>query len=80
MDSYASRLKNRFSAKALYVLRDVIKVKGSDEMKLTKADFGLFYVNLENPMKGGTGHTLRFCEKHNVPVITQIEWMKWILS
>lgn len=80
VDSYASGLKNEFSAKALYVRRDVIEITGSAKMKLKKADIGLFYVDPEDPMKGGTGHTLRLCEKHNVPVITQIEWMKWMIS
>jgi hypothetical protein len=80
LDSYTSGLKNEFSAKALYVLRDTIKVTGSENMRLKKADIGLFYVNPEDPMKGGTGHTLRICENHNVPVITQFDWMKWIIS
>ncbi|MDZ4198831.1 MAG: hypothetical protein U1E27_06040 [Kiritimatiellia bacterium] len=64
-------------AKAGYLLRDTLKVVGSDESGLTPAKAGIFYVNPEDPMKGGTGHTIRVCQDVGVPVAFQNEWMKW---
>ncbi len=33
--------------------------------------------NVVDPMKGGTGHTIRVCQRPGVPVVFQDEWMKW---
>ncbi len=64
-------------AKAGYLLRDTLKVVGSPESGLTPAKAGIFYVNPDDPMKGGTGHTIRVCRDQNVPVAFQNEWMAW---
>ena len=79
---YASLLAKRdrvprLRAKAGYLLRDTIKVSGADEADLNKAVFGIFYVNPDDPMKGGTGHTIRVCRTLNVPTAFQDEWLKW---
>jgi len=49
------------AAKARYFLRDTVKVIGSQDHGLAPADAGLFFVNSVDPMKGGTGHTMRVC-------------------
>ncbi|MCK5803430.1 MAG: hypothetical protein KAI66_11380 [Lentisphaeria bacterium] len=67
----------RLRAKARYILRDTIKVIGAEESSLSPATAGIFYVNPDDPMKGGTGHTIRVCQEHNVPIAFQDEWMKW---
>ena len=41
------------------------------------ATVGIFYVNRADPMKGGTGHTIRVCRKLGVPVAFQDEWRHW---
>jgi hypothetical protein len=64
-------------AKARYILRDTVKVIGSDEADVAPATVGVFYVNVKDPMKGGTGHTIRVCQKHGVPVVYQAQWMAW---
>ncbi len=64
-------------AKARYILRDTIKVIGADQTPLEPATVGIFYVNSVDPMKGGTGHTIRVCQKQGVPVVFQDEWRKW---
>ena len=65
------------AAKADYLLRDTMKVVGfSDEFP--KATFALFYVDPASPMDGGTGHTIRVCQKEGVPVVFQHEWAQWI--
>ncbi len=69
----------RLKAKADYLLRDTLKVSGAEELELHKASFGIFYVNADDPMKGGTGHTIRVCNTLNTPVVFQSEWMKWPL-
>lgn len=81
--SYSSLLalqdKNpRLKAKARYILRDTIKVTGAIGSSLMPATVGIFYVNADDPMKGGTGHTIRVCKKLSIPVIMQDEWMTWI--
>jgi len=53
------------------------KVTGIPEAGFTKADFGIFYTNPTDPMKGGTGHTIRVCQKLGVPVAFQGSWMRW---
>jgi hypothetical protein len=37
----------------------------------------LLFVNLADPMEGGTDHTIRVCQKVGVPVIYQDEWSAW---
>jgi hypothetical protein len=54
-----------------------LKVLGSEQLGLAKASAGIFFVNPENPNKGGTAHTIRVCNANNVPVIMQSEWKKW---
>ena len=77
IDLYMSGKAGPAAAKAPYLIRDTIKVIGVREFE--KADFGLFYDDLDNPGSGGTGHTMRVCKKHNVPVITQKAWFGWML-
>ncbi len=65
-------------AKAAYLLRDTLKVTGAPEAGLTPATAGVFYVNEQAPLAGGTGHTIRVCRKLGVPVAFQMEWQGWI--
>ena len=79
---YESLLAKRGSipklrAKSLYLLRDTLKVVGSESASLETATIGIFYVNPADPMKGGTGHTIRVCRELGVPVAFQDEWMTW---
>ena len=79
---YKELLANRnagpqMQAKARYLLRDTMKVIGAAETALSQATMAFFYVNREDPMKGGTGHTIRVCQKHGIPVAFQDEWMGW---
>lgn len=69
---------NRLTAKVPYLLRDTVKVLGSVSASLEPADFAIFYDDLTKPRSGGTGHTMKICEKHFVPYIDQTVWMKWI--
>lgn len=80
--AYGSLLAKRetvpsVGAKARYLLRDTLKVTGSPENGLPPATVGLFYVNIRDPMKGGTGHTIRVCRRRGVPVAFQEDWMGW---
>jgi hypothetical protein len=63
--------KTAAGSKAAYLLRDTLKVAGSQALRLTPADLGIFWVNPENPRGGGTGHTIRICEATRVPLLTQ---------
>jgi len=67
----------KLHSKSRYILRDTIKVIGAIEVGLAPATIGIFYENPENPMKGGTGHTMRVCKMQGIPVILKTEWMNW---
>ena len=70
----------QLKAKSCYILRDTIKVIGAKQLSLDPASIGIFYVKAIDPMNGGTGHTIRVCQKKGVPVVFQDEWMKWSIS
>ena len=67
-------------AKAAYLLRDTLKVLGSTEAGLAPATLGIFYLNEADPLGGGTGHTIRVCVQHDVPVIPQQHWRGWLVG
>lgn len=76
IDQFVSGDKNRYTIKAAYIIRDTIKAIGTDEIK--PATFGVFYDDLNNPMSGGTGHTMNICKQNNIPIIDQKIWFKWL--
>lgn len=76
VDQYIAGARDRYSIKAAYILRDTIKVIGTDEIK--PATFGIFYDDLVQPKSGGTGHTMKVCEINHIPVIDQGIWFKWL--
>ena len=65
------------AGKGRYILRDTLKVIGSPALNRAPAALGLFYVDLSDPEAGGTGHTIRVCRQHNVPVVFQDEFLGW---
>lgn len=76
IDKFALGEKNHYTIKAAYIIRDTIKVIGTNEIK--PVTFGIFYDDLENPKTGGTGHTMLVCEKNNIPNIDQKIWFEWL--
>jgi hypothetical protein len=68
--------KGAAAAKALYLIRDTMKVTGHSET-FPKPICALFYVNPGDPMEGGTGHTIRVCQQEGVPVVFQDSWEYW---
>lgn len=75
-----TRDRTRPGCQASYLIRDALKVLGSAETGLAPATVGIFYVNADSPLRGGTGHTIRVCLQHSVPVITQQHWRGWLPS
>jgi hypothetical protein len=72
------RIQSRpLAGRGRYLLRDTMKVLGSPALNLAPAVLGLFYVDLADPDAGGTGHTIRVCRQHNVPVVFQNEFLGW---
>jgi len=67
----------KLRAKANYILRDTVKVIGAPEQGFSPATIGLFYANSDDPMIGGTGHTIRVCREYDVPVVLQDDWLLW---
>ena len=66
---------NRAYSKTRYLVRDALKVIGSPSLDLLPATLGLFFINEDDPSGGGTGHTIRLCQNHPVPVLTQQDWL-----
>ena len=71
--------KGRIGAKAAYLIRDTMKVVGHSDIFI-KPLCALFYVDLSDPMAGGTGHTIRVCQQEGVPLAFQDSWMLWALE
>ena len=77
VDAFCGLLANRrLAAIGSYLLRDTLKVLGSAELGLAPATVGIFYA--DDPDKGGTGHTIRVCREHGVPVALQSCWRHWL--
>lgn len=76
VDQYVAGDKNRYSVKAAYILRDTVKVIGAGSV--SPASFGIFYDDLAEPMSGGTGHTMKVCVQHGIPMVNQTMWFKWL--
>lgn len=67
----------RQRAVAELILRDTLKVTGDPALGLARPIAGFFYVWPEDPLSGGTGHTIRVCREVGVPVIHQGGWSRW---
>lgn len=77
IDKYVGGAKDRFSIKAAYIIRDTVKVTGT-QSGVAPITFAFFYDDEQNPKKGGTGHTMNICKINNVPYLTQDVWMEWV--
>jgi hypothetical protein len=78
VNAYSEGQRNRITSKASYLIRDTLKVTGSISAGLKKADFALFYDDLTNPGKGGTGHTMIVCRQASVLYADQQVWFSWL--
>lgn len=76
LDRYISGTRDVGAIKASYIIRDTVKVVGA--RGIDAATFGIFYDDLSNPGTGGTGHTMRVCREHGVPLLDQRAWMEWL--
>jgi hypothetical protein len=76
VEKYAKGINNNLTIKATYIIRDTVKVLGTES--LPKASFAIFYDDLLNPFQGGTGHTMNICKLNNVEFINQSVWFDWL--
>jgi hypothetical protein len=77
VDAYLNGKNARLSAKAIYLIRDTVKVTGT-KSGIPSATFAIFYVDLTDIYSGGTGHTMKMCDLNNVPFVYQKDWMQWL--
>ncbi|MGK0254418.1 MAG: hypothetical protein ACI9OE_001919 [Mariniflexile sp.] len=77
IDKYVGGAKDRFAIKAAYIIRDTVKVTGTNS-GIPPVNFAFFYDDELNPKTGGTGHTMEVCEINKVPYLTQSAWSLWI--
>lgn len=73
---YANGNITKISIKAAYIIRDTLKVIGASG--ISPASFGIFYDDLEKPISGGTGHTIKTCRVNNIQEINQTVWFNWL--
>ena len=66
----------RLKATARYLMRDTLKVMGASDNGLAPATAAFFYTK-PDPMSGGTGHTIRVCQRAGIPVYLQSDWWIW---
>lgn len=77
--AYTGELANsRLAAMGAYLIRDTLKVTGEAELGLRPASAAIFYGDLNDPLSGGTGHTIRVCMRRGVPFVLQDVWMQWV--
>lgn len=76
MNDYLAGIRNRYTIKAAYIIRDTVKVTGTSG--ISPASFALFYDDLEDPEKGGTGHTIDICRMKNTDFADQRIWFTWL--
>lgn len=76
VDGYVSGKRGMPYLKASYLLRDTVKVLGA--RGIPPASFAVFYDDLDDPGKGGTGHTMRVCVAHGIPMVDQRTWYAWL--
>ena len=76
INDFVSGIKNRNTIKAAYIIRDTVKVLGTETIK--PASFGIFYTDLNDPDSGGTGHTMNVCRSNGIPLIDQRIWFDWL--
>ena len=76
IDRYVAGDHNKFTVKAAYIIRDTVKVLGTEEVP--PATFGIFYDDLQKPKSGGTGHTINVCRQNDIPAIDQSVWFEWL--
>lgn len=76
IDLYVAGDRNPLAMKAAYIIRDTIKVIGTEDIK--PATFGIFYDDLKNPLSGGTGHTMSVCKLNSIPFVNQNIWFEWL--
>lgn len=77
IEFYQQNKKGKLFFKTQYLLRDTLKVIGSETLQMSRASVGCFYVNSNKASGGGTGHTIRVCRLLQVPVIEQKNWLNW---
>ncbi|MCB1147857.1 MAG: hypothetical protein KDK38_13740 [Leptospiraceae bacterium] len=78
--------KNGAGARSRYILRDTLKVLGTSNTgtietsdHLAPVSFAFFFADLDDINSGGTGHTIRVCDKSGVPYILQDVWENWVV-
>ena len=77
VDKYLKEGRNSLTVKAAYIIRDTVKVSGT-RSGIPPASVALFYDDLEKPVQGGTGHTIRTCDGLNIPYCNQSVWANWL--
>ena len=71
------RRGGKLGAQAACLIRDTMKVYGT-RSRLHQPTVALFCIDPQDPMAGGTGHTIRVCRNAGVPVVFQSEWGTWV--
>jgi hypothetical protein len=68
---------SRLGVQAACLIRDTMKVATS-RTRAIRPTAALFYEDPSDQNAGGTGHTIRVCQRAGVTVVLQSDWAPWI--
>lgn len=77
VDNYVAGNRDSITMKAAFIIRDTLMVIGSNS-GVAPAAVGLFFDDFNQPMRGGTGHTMKVCQSKGIPYFTQTDWFPWV--
>jgi hypothetical protein len=78
VDNYLRGDRDRFTMKIAYIFRDVWMILGSETIPIPRASAVIYYDDLNNPLSGGTGFTVKLAKSKFIPTFNQREWMDWL--
>ncbi len=78
VDNYLRGDRDRFTMKIAYIFRDVWMILGSNKPELPRVDAVIYYDDLNDPLSGGTGFTVKLAKSKFVPTFNQSAWMDWL--
>jgi len=78
VQQYLEGKRHKYAMRAAYIIRDCMKVVGSNSCNMMPASFAFFYDDLTKPMSGGTGHTMEVCKSRGIPFADQKIWFDWL--
>jgi len=78
VDNYLRGDRDRYSVKVSYILRDAWLILGSTTVELPRVDAVIYYDDLQDPLSGGTGFTVKLARSKFINTFNQDAWKVWL--